>query len=174
MRAASPIPGAARLARTALAGLAGIATFVALAAHGLSAQAAGAVPTEGAGEAVAAGTDAAAALVPSAAVAASTFAGSLASYLVVSFALFMLGLATILVRRNALYVLMGVELILNAANLNFVAFARFGGYGLDGQLVALFVVILAAAEAAIAMAIVLRIFHDFGTIDITRTDSLRD
>jgi NADH-quinone oxidoreductase subunit K len=78
------------------------------------------------------------------------------------------------VRRNALYVLMGVELILNAANLNFVAFARFGGYGLDGQMFALFVVILAAAEAAIALAIVLRIFHDFGSIDITRTDSLRD
>ncbi len=106
--------------------------------------------------------------------AAAHFAGSLSSYLLVSGALFLLGVATILVRRNALYVLMGVELILNAANLNFVAFARFGGYGLDGQMFALFVVILAAAEAAIALAIVLRIFHDFGSIDITRTDSLRD
>jgi NADH:ubiquinone oxidoreductase subunit K len=100
--------------------------------------------------------------------------GSLSSYLAVSGVLFLLGVATILVRRNALYVLMGVELILNAANLNFVAFARFGDHGLDGQMFALFVVILAAAEAAIALAIVLRIFHDFGTIDITRTDSLRD
>ena len=100
--------------------------------------------------------------------------GSLSSYLAVSGILFLLGVATILVRRNALYVLMGVELILNAANLNFVAFARFGDHGLDGQMIALFVVILAAAEAAIALAIVLRIFHDFGTIDITRTDSLRD
>ena len=108
------------------------------------------------------------------AMAASGFAGSLSSYLAVSGILFLLGVATILVRRNALYVLMGVELILNAANLNFVAFARFGGYGLDGQMFALFVVILAAAEAAIALAIVLRIFHDFGSIDITRTDSLRD
>ena len=107
-------------------------------------------------------------------VAAAHFAGSLASYLVVSGALFLAGVATILVRRNALYVLMGVELILNAANLNFVAFARFGGYGIDGQIFALFVIILAAAEAAIALAIVLRIFHDFGSIDITRTDSLRD
>ena len=104
----------------------------------------------------------------------SGLAGSLGSYLTVSGILFLLGVATILVRRNALYVLMGVELILNAANLNFVAFARFGGYGLDGQMFALFVVILAAAEAAIALAIVLRIFHDFGSIDITRTDSLRD
>lgn len=108
------------------------------------------------------------------AVAAARFAGSLSSYLVVSGAMFLAGVATILVRRNALYVLMGVELILNAANLNFVAFARFGGYGLDGQMFALFVVILAAAEAAIALAIVLRIFNDFGSIDITRTDSLRD
>ena len=116
----------------------------------------------------------AAAAAPSAALAGAGFAGSLGSYLAVSGILFLLGVATILVRRNALYVLMGVELILNAANLNFVAFARFGGYGLDGQMFALFVVILAAAEAAIALAIVLRIFHDFGSIDITRTDSLRD
>jgi NADH-quinone oxidoreductase subunit K len=103
-----------------------------------------------------------------------SLSGSLESYLVVSGILFLLGLATILTRRNALYVLMGVELILNAANLNFVAFARFGGYGLDGQMMALVVVMLAAAEAAVALAIVLRIFHDFGSIDITRTDSLRD
>jgi len=116
----------------------------------------------------------AAAAAPSAALAGAGFAGSLASYLAVSGILFLLGVATILVRRNALYVLMGVELILNAANLNFVAFARFGGYGLDGQMFALFVIILAAAEAAIALSIVLRIFHDFGSIDITRTDSLRD
>ncbi|MHC4844595.1 MAG: NADH-quinone oxidoreductase subunit NuoK [Planctomycetota bacterium] len=100
--------------------------------------------------------------------------GSLNSYLAVSGVLFLLGVIAILTRKNALYVLMGVELILNAANLNFVAFARFGGYGIDGQMFALFVVILAAAEAAIALAIVLRIFHDFGSIDITRTDSLRD
>jgi NADH-quinone oxidoreductase subunit K len=101
-------------------------------------------------------------------------AGQLGSYLAVAGVLFVLGVTAILTRRNALYVLMGVELILNAANLNFVAFARFGGYGLDGQMVAVFVVVLAAAEAAIALAIVLRIFHDFGSIDITRTDSLRD
>ncbi len=100
--------------------------------------------------------------------------GSLSSYMVVSGVLFVLGVATILTRRNALYVLMGTELILNAANINFVAFARFGGHGIDGQMMALVVVMLAAAEAAVALAIVLRIFHDFGSIDITRTDSLRD
>ena len=105
---------------------------------------------------------------------AAGLAGSLTSYLAVSAVLFLAGVAAILTRRNVLYVLMGVELILNAANLNFVAFARFGNYGLDGQMTAIFVIILAAAEAAIALAIVLRIFHDFGSIDITRTDSLRD
>jgi NADH-quinone oxidoreductase subunit K len=102
------------------------------------------------------------------------FAGSLQSYLIVSTALFMLGVVSILVRRNILYVLMGVELILNSANLNFVAFARFGNYGIDGQMFALFVVILAAAEAAIALAIIKCIFDKFGSIDITRADSLRD
>lgn len=107
-------------------------------------------------------------------VAPGSLAGSLSSYMVVSGILFLLGLATILTRRNALYVLMGTELILNAANINFVAFSRFGGFSMDGQMMALLVVMLAAAEAAVAMAIVLRIFHDFGTIDITRTDSLRD
>ena len=108
------------------------------------------------------------------AVADGGLAGSLESYLVISGVLFLLGVVAILTRRNALYVLMGVELILNAANINFVAFARFGGFGMDGQMFALFVVILAAAEAAIALAIVLRIFSDFGSIDVTRIDSLRD
>jgi len=106
--------------------------------------------------------------------AAAPFNERLDAYLVVSGLLFVLGVATILTRRNALYVLMGTELILNAANINFVAFARFGGYGLDGQMMALVVVMLAAAEMAVALAIVLRIFHDFGSIDLTRTDGLRD
>lgn len=101
-------------------------------------------------------------------------AGSLESYLVVSSTLFVLGVLTILTRRNLIYVLMGVELVLNAANINFVAFARFGGWGIDGQLFAMIVIVLAAAEAAIALAIVMRVFHDFGSVDVTRTDSLRD
>ena len=112
--------------------------------------------------------------IASAATEAGSRSGSLAPYLVVSGILFLLGVATIITRRNAIYILMGVELILNAANINFVAFARFGGFGIDGQMMALVVVMLAAAEAAVALAILLRIFHDFGSIDITRTDSLRD
>ena len=115
---------------------------------------------------------AAAPLAPQAAQAG--LAGSLQSYLVVSSTLFVLGVLTILTRRNLIYVLMGVELVLNAANLNFVAFARFGGWGIDGQIFAMVVIVLAAAEAAIALAIVMRVFHDFGSVDVTRTDSLRD
>lgn len=110
---------------------------------------------------------------PEVAVAASV-AGSLTAYLVVSGLLFVLGIAAILTRRNILYVLMGVELILNAANLNFVAFARFGDYGIDGQMFALFIIVLATAEAAIMLAITKCMFDQFGTIDLTRTDSLRD
>ena len=106
--------------------------------------------------------------------AAPILADRLDAYLLVSGILFLLGLATILTRRNALYVLMGTELILIAANINFVAFARFGNYGIAGHLMALVVVMLAAAEMAVALAIILRIFHDFGSIDLTRTDGLRD
>jgi len=146
------LPALRRPLSVALAAMTGLAVFAAVIAHAQV-------------EPVA--TDSAAAV-------QTGIASRLSSYLAVSGVLFVLGLATIVVRRNAIYVLMGVELILNAANLNFVAFARFGGHGLDGQLFALFTIILAAAEAAIALAIVLRIFHDFGTIDITRTDSLRD
>ena len=115
-----------------------------------------------------------ASLLAAAQVVPGELSGSLSSYLIVSGILFLLGLATILTRRNVLYVLMGTELILNAANINFVAFNRFGGFAIDGQMMALVVVMLAAAEAAVALAIVLRIFHDFGSIDMTRTDSLRD
>jgi NADH-quinone oxidoreductase subunit K len=69
---------------------------------------------------------------------------------------------------------MGIELVLNSANLNFVAFSRFTTADLTGQLFAIFVIILAAAEAAVALAIILAIFHNFHTIDVNEIDSLRD
>ena len=69
-------------------------------------------------------------------------------YLFISGALFALGIYGIVTRKNAVMVLMGIELILNAANINFVAFSKYGNFGLDGQIYALFVIILAAAEAA--------------------------
>ncbi len=68
---------------------------------------------------------------------------------------------------------MGVELILNSANINYLAFARYGGASYDGQVFAIFVIMLAAAEAAIGLAIVLGIYQTFHTIDVEATDTLR-
>ena len=87
--------------------------------------------------------------------------------------LFALGLYCVLTRRNAIGILMGVELVLNSANVNYLAFARFGSGNYDGQVFAIFVIMLAAAEAAIGLAIVLGIFQTFQTIDVEATESLR-
>ena len=95
-------------------------------------------------------------------------------FLIISTILFSLGLFGIVTRRNAIMVLMGVELILNAANINFVAFARYGNFNLQGQMIALFVIVLAAAEAAIALAIVLNIYKTFSTVNVDEVDTLRD
>ena len=94
-------------------------------------------------------------------------------FLTVSGLLFVAGLFTVLTRRNAIGILMGVELILNSANINFVAFSRFGGGALDGQVFTIFAIMLAAAEAAIGLAIVLGIYRKFETIDVESTDTLR-
>ncbi len=71
-------------------------------------------------------------------------------------------------------VLMGIELILNAANINFVAFARYGNFGYNGQIMALFVIILAAAEAAVALAIVLNIYKNFSNVNVDEIDNLKE
>lgn len=71
-------------------------------------------------------------------------------------------------------VLMGIELILNSANINFVAFAKFGNFGFSGQIIALFVIVLAAAEAAIALAIVLNIYKTFINVNIDEIDNLKE
>ena len=94
-------------------------------------------------------------------------------YLFVSLLVLLAGVFTVLTRRNAIGVLMGVELILNSANINYIAFSRFGGGGYDGQVFAIFVIMLAAAEAAIGLAIVLGIYRKLHTIDVEATDSLR-
>ena len=96
------------------------------------------------------------------------------AYVAVSAALFALGIVAIVVRRNVLYVLMGIEMILNAANINFVAFARYGGNDLHGQMFAIFVIILAAAEAAVALAIVLNVFNLFDSVKPSEADLLRE
>lgn len=95
-------------------------------------------------------------------------------FLVISGVLFSLGVFAILTRRNAIMVLMGIELVLNAANMNFIAFSRYSTNTLDGQVIAIFVIILAAAEAAIALAIVLNIFQNFNTVNVDELNQLRD
>jgi NADH:ubiquinone oxidoreductase subunit K len=103
----------------------------------------------------------------------------LTHFLVVSAVLFALGAGLVIIRRNAVLVLMGLELILNAAALNFVAFSRFvpsaeRSSRLTGDAVTAFVIVLAAAEAAVALAIVLNIYNNFSTIDVDEVDSLRE
>lgn len=96
------------------------------------------------------------------------------AYVAVSAALFAIGLVCIISRRNVLYVLMGIEMVLNAANINFVAFNRYSGDGMDGRMFAIFVIILAAAEAAVALAIVLNVFQLFDSIRPGEVDRLRE
>ena len=98
---------------------------------------------------------------------------SLQHFLVLGAVLFCLGLFCVLTRRNAIGILMGIELILNSANLNYVALARYNGSAYDGQIFAIFVIMLAAAEAAIGLAIVLAIYQGFETIEVEATDRLR-
>ena len=98
----------------------------------------------------------------------------LTHFLVISVVLFSLGIYGVITRKNAVMVLMGIELILNSANINFIAFAKFGNFGLQGQIIALFVIVLAAAEAAIALAIVINIYKTISTINVDEIDTLRD
>ena len=98
----------------------------------------------------------------------------LTHFLLISGILFSLGVFAILTRRNAIMVLMGIELVLNAANINFLAFSRFTTGTLDGHVFAIFVIILAAAEAAIALAIILNIFQNFNSVNVDEINQLRD
>jgi NADH-quinone oxidoreductase subunit K len=93
-------------------------------------------------------------------------------YLLLGAILFAIGVAAVVTRRNAVGVLIGVELILNASNVNLVGFSRFSG-GLDAQVFAVFVIVLAAAEAAVALAIVLQLFDKRSDVDVDRASSLR-
>jgi len=94
-------------------------------------------------------------------------------YVAVSVIVFVLGLFCVLTRRNAIGILMGIELILNAANLDYLAFARYSSAGYDGQVFAIFVILLAAAEAVIGLAIVLGMYQTFQTIDVEAAETLR-
>jgi len=98
-------------------------------------------------------------------------------YLAVGAVLFVLGAVCMATKRNALGVLMGIELVLNGANVNLIAFGskylREDTLGLDGSLMALFVIVLAAAEAAVALAIALNFYNNHATIDVDSADDLK-
>jgi NADH-quinone oxidoreductase subunit K len=102
----------------------------------------------------------------------------LAHFLVVSAILLAAGVVTMVIKRNAIGILMGVELVLNAATLNLVAFNRFspgpsGGGRIDGQIFTLFVIVIAAAEAAVALAIFLNFYNNYATIDVDKATALK-
>ena len=91
----------------------------------------------------------------------------------VAAALFCIGLFALLTRRNAVAVFMGIELMLNAANLNFVAFSRRYAPALDGQLAAIFVIMLAAAEFAVALALILSLYQTFSSVNVDEAKELK-
>jgi NADH-quinone oxidoreductase subunit K len=97
----------------------------------------------------------------------------LSHYLVISAALFSLGILCVLTRKNAVSVLMGVELILNSANLNLVAFSRFSSGNISGQIFAVFVIVVAAAEAAVGLAIILSMYRIVKSVELDRADTLK-
>lgn len=98
---------------------------------------------------------------------------SLEHYLIVSAALFSLGLFGVLTRKNAVNVLMSVELMLNSANINLVAFSRYSSSDVTGQIFAVFVIVVAACEAAVALAIVLSLYRVLKTVNLDRASVLK-
>jgi NADH:ubiquinone oxidoreductase subunit K len=99
----------------------------------------------------------------------------LANYLFVSALLFSVGLAGALTRRNAILVLVGIELMLNAANLNFIAFWRYGPNpeALTGIMFTIFAIGVAAAEAAVGLALIISIYRHYKTANLDQIDSMR-
>jgi NADH-quinone oxidoreductase subunit K len=100
---------------------------------------------------------------------------ALQPYLLVSALLFSIGLAGALTRRNAIIVLIGIELMLNAANLNFIAFWRFGPHpqALSGIIFVIFSIGIAAAEAAVGLALIISIYRHYKTTNVDQVDSMR-
>ncbi len=99
---------------------------------------------------------------------------SLSDFLMLSAGLFCIGLYIILTKRNAIQVLIGIELMLNAAVLNLVAFGKYDKFNNSGQLFALFAIVLAAATTALALAIILNVYKKYKTIDPMKMDQLKD
>src|ERR1700740_2610256 len=99
---------------------------------------------------------------------------SLSDFLIVSAGLFCTGLFIILTKRNAIQILIGIELMLNAAILNLIAFGKYDKFANSGQTFALFAIVLAAATTAVALAIILNVYKKYKTIDPDKTDHLKD
>ena len=93
-------------------------------------------------------------------------------FLILGAILFAIGLVISISRKNAIMVLMGIELMLNAVNVNFVAFSNQFGKDTNGQLFAIFVMVVAACEAAVALAIILKIYQHYKTSDLDQVDEL--
>ena len=99
---------------------------------------------------------------------------SLPSYLLVSLVLFVCGIVVMISRKNIVAILLGIELVLNAAALNFVAYSKYATQNLDGHIFSLFIIVIAAAEAAVGLAIVIRFFQIKETIHIDEATQLRN
>ncbi len=97
----------------------------------------------------------------------------IAPYIIVSSILFVCGIVVMIARKNIIGILLGIELILNAAALNFVSFTKFSNSNLDGQVFALFIILVAAAEAAVGLAIVIRFFQIRESIHIDSATQLQ-
>lgn len=98
---------------------------------------------------------------------------SLASYLLIGLFLFVSGITVMIARKNIIAMLLGIELILNGAALNFVAYTRFINQNIEGHLMSLFIIVIAAAEAAVGLAIVIRFFQIKETIHIDDATELQ-
>lgn len=96
-----------------------------------------------------------------------------AHFLILAAILFCIGLVAVITKKNAIVVLMGIELMLNAANINLVAFSRYDAELLQGQLFSLFIIVVAAAEAAVALALVLRVYSYYKTVDLDKVNDLK-
>lgn len=93
--------------------------------------------------------------------------------LILAVLMFCSGLLVVITRKNAIMVLIGIELMLNAANLNLITFSRFDPQALQGQIFTLFVITVAVAEAVVALALVFKVYHYFQTVDLDKVSTLK-
>jgi len=98
----------------------------------------------------------------------------LSHFLIISACLFCIGLYAVLIKKNAIQILIGIEFMINSAVLNFVAFGKFDKVNGGGQLFALFAIVLAAAGVAVALAIILNVYKHFKTIDPSKINKLKN